>query len=304
MRKSSVACLISLLLTGAGCFKSAEPVVLPDMPDREPDIIVGDFALQTVKIEKSFVLNEYAECVVDIAYPDIIGANLPPTVANEADTLVARFIATALGSTEDMNSTSELDSLAQGWIEDCQNSIESEYTSLSDGGEELFTNLKRKIDIVYNITLNDYHLLTIGLDEQSYTGGAHPSQSTTYINIDRGGNQLLSLEEIIAPEHLKAFLQYEKTKLLATQRDNLYPEIVEEYDAFISNQATMTTEAQQTTYGDRDDFYLTPTSIVTYYNSYDIAPYAAGLITVELPYAEVKDYINMNGPLVPVIENL
>lgn len=304
MRYLPAALLTSLLIIGAGCFQSPEPTVLPDQPEREPENMVGDVQVETVEIKKEFVLNEFAECRVHISYPQFPGGAVPSNAAYLADQAMAEFIAKALNSSEEIPSTYDLDRIAENHLDECRVEIEREYSALSSSGEDLFTNLKRTIDIVYNIKINEFHLLTVGLDEYAYTGGAHPNQDMLYLNIDRGGDRLLTLQDIINPEHLKVFLQYEKAQLLANHRDNLYPEITEEYDALIENQSSLTAEQQVELYGQVDNFYLTPTSIVTYYNTYEIAPYAAGPIYVEIPFADVKDYISMNGPLVPLVENL
>ncbi|MEK7183608.1 MAG: RsiV family protein [Patescibacteria group bacterium] len=304
MRVFPTLLLTSLLITGAGCFKTPEPTVLPEQPERESENMVGDVPIETVEIQKDFVLNEFAECKVHISYPSFGSSYLPPLVSAQSEHEMSQFIAAALNYNEDVNSMSELEEIANAYVEICRSEIESEYNNLATAGEELFMNLKRTVDIVYNIKLNQFHLLTVGLDEYSYTGGAHSNQRMQYINIDRGGDQLLSLDDIIKPEHLKVFLQYEKAQLLADNRESLYPEVADEYDALIEDLAVLTSEQQLDTYGSDTNFFLTPTSIVTYYNSYDIAPYAAGPIFVEIPFTDIKDYISLNGPLVPLVENL
>ncbi len=66
----------------------------------------------------------------------------------------------------------------------------------------------------------------------------------------------------------------------------------------------MSTQDQLAAYGLINNFYLTPTAIVTYYNTYEIAPFAAGLITIELPFCEIQNLLSANGPLMPFIEKL
>jgi|GEM_PF-2516073 len=304
MRLFSALLLTSLLTTGAGCFKTPQPAVLPEQPDRESENMVGDVPVETIEIQKEFVLNEFAECKVNISYPSIGSNYVPQLASDQSEREIIGFIATALNYNEDVNSITELEEIAETYIEICRSEIENEYNNLSASGEELFTNLKRTVDIVYSIKLNQFHLLTIGLDAYSYTGGAHANQRMQYLSIDRGGDQLLSLDDIIKPEHMKVFLQYEKAQLLADNRESLYPEIAEEYDALIEDQTPLTPEQQLEAYGKLNNFFVTLTSIVTYYNAYDIAPYAAGPIFVEIPYADVKDFISMSGPLVPLVENL
>ena len=304
MRAIPALLLTSLLLTGAGCFKSPEPVVLPEQPERESENMVGEVTVETREIVKEFILNEFAECTVNISYPVIESPDLPEKISLQMEHEIGHFVASALSYTEDVDGTTDLHRVADNYLEVCRQEIESEYTNLSSAGEELFTNLKRTIDVVYQVELNQFQLLTLGLDEYSYTGGAHPNQTSMYLNIDRGGDRLLTLGDILKPEHLKVFMQYEKAQLLTDNRESLYPEIIDEYDALVEDEAETTPEQQREAYGKFDRFYLTPTSIVTYYNTYEIAPYAAGPIFVEIPYTDIEDYIATNGPLVPLFEQL
>ncbi|MCZ8515530.1 DUF3298 domain-containing protein [Paenibacillus filicis] len=45
------------------------------------------------------------------------------------------------------------------------------------------------------------------------------------------------------------------------------------------------------------DFYLTPKSIVIYFQLYEYAPYVYGFLTFEIPFAEVQELIDPNGPI-------
>jgi hypothetical protein len=295
--------LTTLLLAGAGCLKPVEPTVLPDQPDRESENMVGEIEITTAIIEKDFVLNEFASCTVDIASPNFQTASLSNTQQLQLEREVSHFIATALGSDADIESPAELDALADDYLDRCQNEITTEYNDLSSAGEELFTNLKRSVEVVYAVKLNDHGLLSFGLDEYSYSGGAHPNQRSMYLTADRQSGELVILGDLIAPEHLKVFLQYEYAKLLTENRENLYPESAADFDALIENTESMPAEAQFGSFAHINNFFLTPTSIVAYFNSYDIAPYAAGPIFVEMPYSEIAAFIDPNGPLAPLLEN-
>ncbi len=305
MRLIPAVVVTSLLLTGAGCFRTeSQLTVLPDQPARESVNLPGEIDIQSAQIKKDFTLNEFASCTISITYPVFPSGDLPEKVALQTDHELSHFIASALGYTAEIDGTYKLEELADDYLANCQTEITDEYSNLSSNGEELFTNLKRTVEIVYNVKLNEYHLVSIGLDEYSYTGGAHPNQNMMYLNIDRGGDRLLVLGDIIDAEHLKSFNQFEKSKLLVDNRDSLYPEITTEYEVLIADQTQLTAEQQLAAYGSFKNFYLTPTSIITYYNGYDIAPYAAGPIFVEIPYSDILESISLNGPLVPIVEKL
>ncbi len=304
MRFYSMLMLSSLLLLGAGCFKSSPISVLPETPDRQSEILVGDLEIEAVTIERNFVLNDSAECRVNLSYPNLLAGSLPAEVGAEADRAMAGFIAKALGSAADVESTSELDALIDDYLKVCEHGITAEYDALTEADEVLFTNLKHRLDIVYSITLNEHNLLSLGLDEYSYTGGAHANQNQLYLNLDLNGNRLLKLQDLIKPDSLKTFVQLEKFKLLEAQADNLYPDRIAEYEALMIDTRLLSAEQQIESYGDIDNFYLSATAIVTYYNPYDLAPYAVGPIFVEIPYTVILDYLDPNSQISPLVEAL
>ncbi|MFZ2682116.1 MAG: DUF3298 domain-containing protein [Patescibacteria group bacterium] len=304
MRYFPALLLATLIVMGAGCNKTPQPVVLQTQPDRVPETLAGDVDVQAVELKKSFVLNEYASCELKITYPTFPAGSLPEKVGFQVDHEIAHFIAEALGHNDEIDSTHELEDIADDYLAGCQSGIETEYNHLSAADADMFTNLKRSVEVIYSVKINQHHLLSIGLEEYSYTGGAHPNQHTTYFNIDRGNDKLLTLGDLLAPEQLANFVKFEKSKLLVENQDNLYPETIEEYEALI-NTATPATAAEQTAkYAKLTNFFLTPTSLNTYYNSYDIAPYVAGPIEASLNYTDIADYLQPGGVLDVVLEQL
>ncbi len=299
--------LCLLVLLGAGCFtKQASPTVLPEAPTQESEPMAGDVSVTTKTVTREFILNDSASCTLSISYPEIVTAGSVPQEARVAfDTAAFLFLQQSLNTTTPITYYEQIENvLADEYLETCKQEITAEYNSLAGQGEEFFTNLQRAVNVAYKMTINEFHLVTIGFEEYANTGGAHPNQRIVYYNIDRGGNKLLTLGDIISPEHLRSFLKLERTKLLTAHENDLYPESAEEFQKLIDDSSDMSPEKQLEEYGSFNGFYLTPTSIVTYYNTYDIAPYAAGPITIEIPYADIKEYISMNGPLVPLIEKL
>lgn len=299
--------LCLLVLLGAGCFaKKALPTVLPEAPGQTSEPMAGDVSVTTKTVTREFILNDSASCKLSISYPDIPTAGAIPQEARVAfDNEAFLFLQQSLNTTTPITHYEQIENaLADEYIETCKQEITAEYNALAGQGEEFFTNLQRVVNVVYKMTINEFHLVTIGFEEYANTGGAHPNQRTVYYNIDRGGNRLLTLGDVVSSEHLRDFLKVEKTKLLEAHENDIYPESAEEFQAIVNDKSRMSPEDQLEEYGSFNGFYLTPTSIVTYYNTYDIAPYAAGPITIEIPYADVKEYISMNGPLVPLIEKL
>lgn len=281
-----------LLFVGAGCFrKPVQPTVLPEQPDRGSENMAGDFSVTPVEIKKEFSLNDYGACKITLSYPQLQAEDWSVATKAQFDQQLASFIAQALDSTAAIQNPAELEQLADKYLSDCQTEITREYNELTTADDQLYTNLKRNIELVYSVELNTAPRLTIGLAEYSYTGGAHPNQQQLFFNLDHDLDKLLTLGDVIAPDKLLAFEQYEKAQLLADNRSNLYPENAAAYDTLIETVSTPTPENQLATYGSQTNFYLTPTSLITYYNAYDIAPYAAGPITVELPLENLREFL-------------
>lgn len=285
--------IVSLLVvTGAGC-RSASPqlTVMPELPERVPENMAGDFTIEAVEINKHFALQEHVACDIALAYPNLANTSLPTEVRAAAEQQIAQFLTSSLNSVEDNATLADIESWADDYLETCQQEITDEYQAFHDNGDDLFMNLERSVEVIYDVKLNQDGRLSFGLNEYAYTGGAHPNQFMRYFTLDAGANKILTLGDIINPTQLKPFLQYAAAQLLADNRDLLYPEATEGYDALINDSAEMSAEEQLETYGDQDNFFLTPTGLVLYYNTYDIAPYAAGPLFVELPYADLTDFL-------------
>lgn len=52
---------------------------------------------------------------------------------------------------------------------------------------------------------------------------------------------------------------------------------------------------------DDQEYYLTPNSLVIYYQLYELAPYVYGIIEFPISYSEIKNYINPDGPISKLI---
>lgn len=289
--------LAIILVLGAGCAKTPEPVVLPDQPDHESVPLGGEIEITTAQIIKDATVNEFASCVLDISYPTLKSDQLDPVQQLQIDHEIAHFLAESLNATAEVDAPADVEPIAETYIHDCEAEINDEYEYLRDAGEELFMNLKRSLETDYTVTINSDQLLSIELDEFAYTGGAHANQNSAFINADLSTHQLLTLGDIIDSAHLKAFTQLEKTKLLAENKDNLYPESAAEFEAIIADTNWIVSDEDLKQFGKADNFSLTPTAIIIHYNAYDIAPYAAGPIDVEIPYTDIKPMLNPESPV-------
>ena len=123
-------------------------------------------------------------------------------------------------------------------------------------------------------------LLSLSVNDEYYTGGAHGGSGVYFINMNPKTGAEFTLDNLLKPDHNdiltslgdKIFRQSKQLADTASLIDN-YFEFPE--DKFELNK----------NYGFKKE------GIVFYYNSYEIAPYAAGPTEVLIPYDDLKDWI-------------
>ena len=130
-----------------------------------------------------------------------------------------------------------------------------------------------------------------------YSGGTHPNSVQVAYNMDISGQRILRLEDVIeekaAPELAAMVQAVVDEKFAVIDGGN---GLFEDYAETIANSMT---------YGNMTAYwYFNDTGLVIFYNQYELGPYAAGIIKVELPYAELEgilleDYFPAPGDGIP-----
>jgi len=125
--------------------------------------------------------------------------------------------------------------------------------------------------------------LTIATAVDEYTGGAHGNHYTVISNIDIQNKKKIELKDIIEKEKI-----VELTKIAETQfrkNENLTDSASLEKDFFFENG----------TFAINDNFGLTKSSFIIYFNEYEIRPYAEGPTLLEIPYSDIENILNPIG---------
>lgn len=132
--------------------------------------------------------------------------------------------------------------------------------------------------IIYSPTRIDHGVLSLFGMQNSYSGGMHGNLNCTAANYDLETGDVLTLGSIM---HLDAdkedFIEIVIKKL--TEKE-------EEYYLFDGFEESVSSRLG----GDEnlyEDFYFTQTGLSFFFSPYEIAPYASGIITVEIPYKEL-----------------
>lgn len=132
----------------------------------------------------------------------------------------------------------------------------------------------------YNIMRADNVVMSIMEEFSSYTGGAHPYWGVIGVNLDPATGEIMPIESVIADTEALPDLIGEK--LVASYGEHLYDTALDLLSA-------------------RDDqgnleyswnWSVNYQGVTFYFNPYELAPYAAGMLTVTLWFDEAPELFN------------
>lgn len=193
-------------------------------------------------------------------------SNVPQIVTDEPS--VNHWLASSVADIKDKTSL-QMQTVEQWAQEDYQ----------SRAGDEPFEFYAYSYYTDISIERLDNQVISALQVDSIYSGGAHPNYVQKAYNLDLSTQKQLSLADVVFPESAdtlrqQVLLQLEK-QFGGLEESGLYadyPEIVASYFAI----------SDLTPY-----WYFTGNGLVIYFNCYDIAPYAAGIIKVELFYEDL-----------------
>ena len=119
-------------------------------------------------------------------------------------------------------------------------------------------------------------------------GGAHPNQWSRWMNFDFATGKYLSKEEVFLPSakaDIESLLLDKLIRLQAEQHPEENVSTLEDLQKFGF--------LQMTNMYIPDNFLLSKEAVLFLFNRYDIAPYAAGEIVIEVPYEEIGPYLRL-----------
>lgn len=146
------------------------------------------------------------------------------------------------------------------------------------------------LDIAYEIALAQDDLISVQLDVGSYyQGAAHPNSYTETINYDLKNGKQLKLSDLFKPgvKYLQALSTYSiadlKKQQSAGEGKGLLDDQIEEGAAPAAK--------------NYDRWKITRKGLGINFDAYQVGPYVAGPQFVLVPYANLKNLINPEGPL-------
>ena len=119
-------------------------------------------------------------------------------------------------------------------------------------------------------------------------GGAHPHQWSQWLNFDFVTGRILEKDEVF---HLEASADIEAMlldKLIRMQAEE-HPDMQVNSLEDLQNMGFL----QHTNMFIPDNFLLSKRGLLFLFNRYDIAPYSAGEIVIEVPYEEIGHYLKI-----------
>lgn len=143
-------------------------------------------------------------------------------------------------------------------------------------------------NIESHVQFYEKDLLVYRMDYNEYTGGAHGTYSSTFLNLDLKNRQKLSLNDVFTGDYQKELIKL------------LWEELMAEHK--VGSRAALEDMGYGVT-GDlypTENFYLDKNGITFYYNIYEFTPYVMGATEISLPFDKVLHMIGSH----PIIGQL
>jgi len=131
------------------------------------------------------------------------------------------------------------------------------------------------------VKLNKGNIFSIDFMEYSYTGGAHANTVVVFKNYNLSDGEEITLDEIISPSKQTDLTrigetEFRKLKDLTSESDLGQAGFWFENNEFYLN----------------DNFLITDSSLVFYYNNYEITAYAFGPTELGIPFSKIKSLVD------------
>lgn len=184
------------------------------------------------------------------------------------------------------------DPQTQSWVVDSLAEIQQSYQALSaqmlqdaqshyQSFPDTFYSYSNYLDMTAE--RHDGEILSLLTINSIYSGGAHPSSIQTAYNFDLIQQSKLSLADLLEDGGEAALHE-----LLLSELESRYDDgtTLMLYEGYQDTLAAMMEEGTLT-----GNWYMTPDALVVYFNQYEIAPYAAGIIKVSFPFEMLEGII-------------
>lgn len=131
-----------------------------------------------------------------------------------------------------------------------------------------------------NVEVLTDSLLSLSVNDEYYTGGAHGGSGVYFINLNPKTGVEFTLDNFLKPEYHEALTNFGNKVFRETRQLADTASLSDNYFEFPEDKFELNKN-----YGFKKE------GIVFFYNNYEIAPYAAGPTEVLIPYDDLRDWI-------------
>lgn len=219
---------------------------------------------------KEAIKTTFSDVTISTKNNDIVAINIPQAYGNETiitniNSEINKAVATALH-------IGEPDSIPSISTEESIISFNKEYQSFKTNFPESTQIWEAQID--GEILHQSPEIICIAITTYINTGGAHGNLNISFLNFNSETGHLIPNENLF--KNMDTFKKIAKTYFNETIKDNDYLFDSENFEL-----------PQNIAYNED--------GIVLLYNTYEIAPYASGIIEFTIPFENVSDFLVFNS---------
>jgi len=135
------------------------------------------------------------------------------------------------------------------------------------------------------VKLKENNLLVYKVEVNEYTGGAHGTYITTYLNINLKNGKQIRLDDLFTSGYESKLTDILLTQLMKDNKVSKKEEL-EDMGYFLTGELTPTS-----------NFFIDNKGITFCYNIYEIAPYSMGITEIKLSFDSLKDLLKEETPI-------
>lgn len=212
-----------------------------------------------------FCDSDTTQCAkVEASFPIVTGA--PSEIGQGINDSILKFVKYSISSFHHGSAQSEIK------IEDLVTEFFDEYQLFTEDFPDF--EMPWTIEIKGKILYQSEKIISIQMEEYSYTGGAHPNYNISLLNFDLVRKRVIQLDDLITDP--------EKLKLIASEKFRKARNI----------QAGDSFESAGFLFGDSfslpANFALTEEGLFLFYNPYEVGAYVLGPTSFTIPYREIE----------------
>ena len=271
--------LLAAILLITGCGKPHESPKKPDVSARALPLAAENadslvYTMRSIEKRSGDCSGGNGCATVQLTFPEIVSAQRN-AVADSLRLLTQSHIFAPVYADEEINARGIMARTADGFAD--QFFAEFEKMQQESPGYVSAWTVERNMRVLRNAP----PLLSLEISEMTYTGGAHPNSFTRYINIDTRTGQQIRLADLLKPGALEKLRKIAEMRFRA-QMEMPEKESWEQKGFFFENNS----------FELNDNFQIGDNGLEFLFNPYEIAPYAFGAMTLELPYSEIGDLLS------------